>query len=203
MPSSQDENNSQGLVLGIVFSAIVLAVGLVIGVAMHQGSQRDMPQGGANGAVSTVDAGAATSTGTLSAGVALPAAPTGSGAAMGHGPASAAAMLSDTASVVVESGMVKFYFASGKAELAQGAKEALGEIVKGVAAGQTAVISGFHDATGDMAQNEELAKQRALAVRGALISLGIGEDKLELSKPEAITATSSNAEARRVEVRLQ
>jgi len=112
-------------------------------------------------------------------------------------------MTSDAASVVVESGVVKFYFASGKAELAQGAKEALGDIVKGVAAGQTASISGFHDDTGNAAQNEELAKLRAVAVRDTLISLGIGEDKLELRKPEVTTATGSNAEARRVEVRLQ
>ena len=72
-----------------------------------------------------------------------------------------------------------------------------------MAAGQTAVISGYHDTTGDPAQNEELAKQRALAVRDALKALGIGDDKLDLKKPEATTATGSNAEARRVEVSLQ
>lgn len=203
MPSSQDDDNNQRLALGIVFSVIVLAVGLAIGVAMNQISKRAAKLGGANPAVSTVDAGAAASGGAVSTGVALPATPGGSGAGMGNGAASPGAMTSDAASVVVESDVVKFYFASGKAELAQGAKEALGDIVKGVAAGKTALISGFHDASGDAAQNEELAKQRAMAVRDTLISLGIGEDKLELRKPEATTATGSNAEARRVEVRLQ
>ncbi|MGB3070859.1 MAG: OmpA family protein [Ottowia sp.] len=210
MASSQDDDdNNQRLALGIVFSVIVLAVGLAIGVAMHQVSKRAAKLGGANAAVSTVDAsaagaaGAAGATGAASGGVALPATP-GSGAmGMGTGAASTGAMTSDAASVVVESGVVKFYFASGKAELAQGAKEALGDIVKGVAAGQTASISGFHDDTGNAAQNEELAKLRAMAVRDTLISLGIGEDKLELRKPEVTTATGSNAEARRVEVRLQ
>ncbi|WP_423459752.1 OmpA family protein [Ottowia sp. VDI28] len=209
MASSQDDDNNQRLALGIVFSVIVLAVGLAIGVAMHQVSKRAAKLGGANAAVSTVDAsaagaaGAAGATGAASGGVALPATP-GSGAmGMGTGAASTGAMTSDAASVVVESGVVKFYFASGKAELAQGAKEALGDIVKGVAAGQTASISGFHDDTGNAAQNEELAKLRAVAVRDTLISLGIGEDKLELRKPEVTTATGSNAEARRVEVRLQ
>ena len=108
----------------------------------------------------------------------------------------------DGASVRVDNGGVKFYFASAKADLAAGAKEALAEGVKGVADGKMAVVSGFHDATGDAALNAELAKQRALAVRDALKGLGVAEDKIELKKPEETTATGSNAEARRVEVVL-
>ena len=61
----------------------------------------------------------------------------------------------------------------------------------------------FHDTTCDAARNEELAKQRALAVRDALGALGIGADKVELKKPEVTTASGSNAEARRVEVHLE
>ncbi|BEP91793.1 hypothetical protein GmRootA79_01770 [Acidovorax sp. A79] len=108
----------------------------------------------------------------------------------------------DVASVRVENGVVKFYFASAKADLAAGANEALADVVKGVAEGKKAVISGFHDATGDAALNAELAKQRAFAVRDALKGLGVAEDKIELKKPEETTATGSNAEARRVEVAL-
>ena len=113
-----------------------------------------------------------------------------------------AASDADAASVRVENGVVKFFFASGKAELAAGANEALADVVKGVAEGKTAVVSGFHDATGDAAMNGELAKQRAFAVRDALKALGVAEDKIELKKPEETTATGSNAEARRVEVAL-
>lgn len=116
--------------------------------------------------------------------------------------APAAAVADDAASVRVENGVVKFYFATGKAELATGANEALADVVKGVAEGKKAVISGFHDATGDVALNAELAKQRAFAVRDALKGLGVAEDKIELKKPEETTATGSNAEARRVEVAL-
>jgi outer membrane protein OmpA-like peptidoglycan-associated protein len=116
--------------------------------------------------------------------------------------APAAAVADDGASVRVENGVVKFYFATGKADLAAGANEALGDIVKGVAAGQKAVVSGFHDATGDAAQNAELAKHRAMAVRSALQSLGVTEGSIELKKPEATQGSGSNAEARRVEVVL-
>ena len=86
---------------------------------------------------------------------------------------------------------------------ASGANEALGAIAKAVGEGKKAVISGFHDETGDMAKNEELAKQRAFAVRDALKALGVGEDKIELKKPELMSGSGSNAEARRVDVSVQ
>ncbi len=127
----------------------------------------------------------------------------GMGGAKAHAVAAApAAATDDSASVRVEDGVVKFYFATGKADLAAGANEALADIVKGAAAGQKAVVSGFHDATGDAAQNAELAKNRALAVRSALQSLGVAEGSIELKKPEATQGSGSNAEARRVEVVL-
>lgn len=125
----------------------------------------------------------------------------GMGSAKAPATATAAAT-DDGASVRVDNGVVKFYFATGKADLAAGANEALAGIVQGVAAGQKAVVSGFHDATGDAAQNAELAKNRALAVRDALQALGVAEDRIELKKPEATQGSGSNAEARRVEVVL-
>ncbi|WP_028601580.1 OmpA family protein [Ottowia thiooxydans] len=176
--NSQDDDN-QGLALGVVFSMVLLAVGLTLGVGIYKSSKK--------------------SPATSAAIVATP----GAGVALGGAAAGATVIAVDAASIVVETGVVKFYFASGKAELAPGAKDALGDIVKGVAAGQIALISGFHDTSGDPALNEELAKQRAIGVRDTLISLGIGEDKLDLRKPEVTLAGGTNAEARRVEVRLQ
>lgn len=129
-----------------------------------------------------------------------------------HAPAAAAnvvltetttiVVIEDAASVRVENGVVKFYFASGKADVAAGANEALADVVNGVTAGQKAIISGFHDATGDAALNEELSKKRAFAVRDALLALGVPEGSIELRKPEEMQASGSNAEARRVEVVL-
>jgi len=117
--------------------------------------------------------------------------------------APAASAAADAASFKVEGGVVKFYFASGKADLATGANDALADVAKGVAGGKKAVVSGYTDSTGDAAKNEELAKQRALAVRDALKTAGIAEDKIELKKPEALTGSGTNADARRVEVALQ
>lgn len=122
-------------------------------------------------------------------------------AAPAAAPAMAAAT-SDDASVVVENGVVKFYFASGKADLAAGALVALGDAIAAAKAGKQLVLSGFHDATGDPAFNAELAKQRALAVRDALVGAGVAESSMELKKPEQTTGTGNDAEARRVEVMI-
>jgi K(+)-stimulated pyrophosphate-energized sodium pump len=117
--------------------------------------------------------------------------------------AAAPAMASEGASFKVENGVVKFYFASAKSDLATGADAALADVAKGVAAGKKAVLSGFTDASGDPAMNQELAKKRAFAVRDALKAAGIAEDKIELKKPEMLTGSGDMAEARRVEVALQ
>jgi len=119
-------------------------------------------------------------------------------------PAAAAPMAAaDAASIKVENGVVKFYFASGAAAVADGAAAALADVAKGVADGKKAVVSGYTDASGDPAKNEELAKQRAFAVRDALKAAGVAEDKVELKKPEQLTGSGDAAEARRVEVSLQ
>jgi len=107
------------------------------------------------------------------------------------------------ASVVVQNGVVKFYFATGKAELAAGAKQALASIVAGAAAGKLVVVSGFHDGTGNAARNAALAKQRAFAVRDALVAVGVPAKKVEFKKPVKMQASGTNDEARRVEVSLQ
>ena len=67
-------------------------------------------------------------------------------------------------------------------------------------AGQKAVISGYHDSTGDPLANAELAKQRAMKVRDTLVSIGVAEDKVELKKPEQMAG--DGPDARRVDVVL-
>lgn len=117
--------------------------------------------------------------------------------------APALAAASDAPSVKVEGGVVKFYFASGKSEIAGGAAAALSDVVKGMADGKRAVVSGFTDASGDAAKNEELAKARAMVVRDAIAAAGGAQDKVELKKPEQLTGSGNAGEARRVEVSLQ
>jgi K(+)-stimulated pyrophosphate-energized sodium pump len=141
----------------------------------------------------------------------VPLLPAGTSIKAAHAPAAAPAVavvavpvIVEVARIqVVEPGLVKFYFESGKSDLAGGAADALVGVVNGVAGGKTAVISGYHDATGDPAANEELAKQRAFKVRDALKAAGVPDDKVVLKKPEQLTGSGPDAEARRVEVRLE
>lgn len=108
------------------------------------------------------------------------------------------------ANAVVENGIVKFYFATGKADLAANTEEALQEVLAGTKEGRKAVISGYNDSTGNAAANEALSKQRAFAVRNALLGFGVPENQIELRKPENTEAgLGNNAEARRVEVFLE
>ncbi len=173
MSSSSDDDGQQRFALGFIFALITLIVSSVIGMAVFK-------NGSARAPAPMVE--------TTTLVQAMPA---------------EVLIVEDVASLRVDSEMVTFYFASGKAELAAGANEALADIVDGVAQGKTAVVSGFHDATGSAQVNAELSKQRAMAVRDALVSLGVSESSIELKKPEQMQASAgSNAEARRVEVVL-
>ena len=70
-----------------------------------------------------------------------------------------------TAPVIVLD-VVKLYFVTGKADLPADAAATLKPLAdKAKAAGSKVKVSGYHDATGDLAANQELAKQRAIVVR--------------------------------------
>ena len=173
---SQDDD-SHGWILGVVFGIVALVIALAVGLGIYQTNLKAK-------AASTAAAAPAPAANTAAAVVVDAAA--------------------DAASVKVENGVVKFFFASGKSEVAAGGNEALADVVKAIAGGKKAVVSGFNDATGDAAKNAELSKLRAFAVRDALKALGVAEDKIELKKPENATAAAgSSAEARRVEVSIQ
>ena len=117
--------------------------------------------------------------------------------------ASATANVTETVAVAVAV-PVKVYFEVGKQELPAGTAELLVAVVEKAKADSSARIdiSGYTDATGDTAKNEELAKERAKAVREALKSAGVAEERINMKKPEVITGTGTEAEARRVEVSI-
>lgn len=185
---SQYDDGQQGLVLAVVCGAVALVIALVSSVI---GFQRHPPTISATGAP-----------------VALTAVPKiqlviPSPAEAQVSAADAAQAASDLASVKVEQGVVKFYFASGKADLAAGAGEALVDMVKAARSGRKLVILGFHDTTGNAGRNAALARQRALTVRDALRAAGVAAGQIELQKPVPLADSGSNAEARRVEISIQ
>jgi cytochrome c oxidase subunit II len=95
-------------------------------------------------------------------------------------------------------------FESGQAGLSAKAKALLIDIADSVKTmdGATLVLSGFHDTTGSPELNAKLAKDRALAVRDALVARGLGADRIKLLKPQVMVGASDPDLARRVDIGL-
>ena len=126
--------------------------------------------------------------------------------AVTHAPAPAVASApAPAAASAAAPAAAKIFFASGSAEAPADAAKTLEPLVSYAKSNARAVlaISGFHDPSGNQAQNEEIAKNRAKVVREALKSAGIAEDRIEMKKPEATTGSGDAAEARRVEVSVK
>jgi outer membrane protein OmpA-like peptidoglycan-associated protein len=185
---SQDDD-STGVVMGVVFGVIALVISLIIGVTIYQKNKAVKAQTAVTATSTDTGANSAAAAGVTQA---------NSDAAMD----AAARIAAGNAAVMVEGGIVKFFFASGKAELPEGGPQALADVIAGAKAGKIAFVSGYVDSTGNADQNKELAKKRAFAVRDLLTSAGVPADKVELKKPEDIQA-GTGAQARRVEVTLQ
>ncbi|MBL8287460.1 MAG: cytochrome c oxidase subunit II [Rubrivivax sp.] len=99
---------------------------------------------------------------------------------------------------------VSVLFASGKSALDAPARTALGQALEYLSANADAkvALSGYVDSTGSAAANAELAKQRAFAVRDALVKGGVKAERIELRTPAQVDAGSgaAAAQARRVDI---
>ncbi len=207
MPAN-DEDSQQRFALGFIFALIALVVMSVVGVAVYRYGMAHAPAPAA--AVEVPETPATPAAAPAPETPAAPAAPAAPASAAAAPAVPAMAVVSETvvavvpegASIQIGNGVVNFYFASGSADLAPGAAEALATVIQGVKAGRKAVVTGFHDTTGDAAVNEQLARKRAQTVKDVLVGLGVPADKVTLEKPAVTAASGSNAEARRVEVRL-
>jgi K(+)-stimulated pyrophosphate-energized sodium pump len=98
----------------------------------------------------------------------------------------------------------KIYFAVNSSVVNASSSAQLAGIVAYLKANPSAkaVLSGFHDPSGNKAANEELALNRARAVRSALDSVGIPKERVEMAKPIETTGNGAPEEARRVDVNV-
>jgi outer membrane protein OmpA-like peptidoglycan-associated protein/uncharacterized protein YidB (DUF937 family) len=99
----------------------------------------------------------------------------------------------------------KLYFASGSPALPGDASNTLKDVVAYLQknASAKAAVTGYHDETGSVEVNQELAKNRAKNVREALKAAGVAEDRIAMEKPVVSTGSGDLAEARRVEVSVK
>ncbi len=194
----QNEDNEQRAIITWVIGlaalgAVVTALGLALGASMGWfDSAASRPTAGAQQGAAPMQAAtsAASATAAANASAAAPTAPAA--------PAAAAAPI--TLPV-----LARLYFDTGVSALAADSATALAPIIAAAKAHPTAqvAISGYHDKQGNVDQNAELAKQRALAVRDALATGGIGEGRIELRKPILSEGGADDREARRVEISVQ
>jgi Amt family ammonium transporter len=99
----------------------------------------------------------------------------------------------------------RVHFDIGKKELSADDQKLLAGVVAAMKsdAALKVDILGYTDRQGDLAANEALAKDRAIAVRDSLTAGGIAADRINLVKPMMVeTGAGKDAEARRVEVRV-
>jgi cytochrome c5 len=97
----------------------------------------------------------------------------------------------------------KVYFDQGKAALTAEGKKAIADAAAALKGDKDGVdITGYTDKTGNLAKNLELAKDRAKAVRDALVAGGVAQDRINMKPPVETTGTGTDREARRVEIAL-
>ena len=178
-----NEEDGLGIPLAVVAFIVALVIALVIGLAI-----RSLPHGAA---VEVIEL-----------------APTPVGEARTDADAPMAPADTPFADIApVGEAQLKVYFAVGQTDLSDADRAnvaALAKVVNTMGENEAVVlVSGYHDESGGAQINAEVARQRALSVREALVAAGVPEAMIRLRKPEATLGSGDAAEARRVEVRVQ
>lgn len=108
---------------------------------------------------------------------------------------------------VAEAARSVMYFGTGSALLEGEQAKGMAQLIATMAATPAAkiTISGYHSASGELATNQELAKQRAFTVRDSLLAAGIAAERVVLEKPLSAEANlvGEDPAARRVEVTVK
>jgi outer membrane protein OmpA-like peptidoglycan-associated protein len=96
----------------------------------------------------------------------------------------------------------KVFFDVGQVTINEGSKKTLLDFAQIIKGNQDVVeITGYTDQTGDPEKNQEIAKERAKAVRDALVAAGVPESRMTLKPPSSVmSGAGSDADARRVEI---
>ena len=100
----------------------------------------------------------------------------------------------------------KVYFDVGAAAIGADSSATIAAVAEAVKKSNVKVtVTGYTDRTGDLAQNQELARSRAAGVRDALKATGVAEASIEIKEPMLVEigAAGADAQARHVEIGRQ
>lgn len=96
------------------------------------------------------------------------------------------------------------YFESGEANIDSEDRREIARMAQSSKAeGRPIAVTGHTDRSGDQTQNLELAKNRATAVRDALVAEGVSESNIEMAPPAVVTGAGTDREARRVDIEVR
>jgi outer membrane protein OmpA-like peptidoglycan-associated protein len=99
------------------------------------------------------------------------------------------------------SASTRVYFGSGEASIDAEDRRKIADVAESARNHDRPVaITGYTDQTGDQEQNLAIAKDRAVAVRDALVAEGVSESRIVMDPPAVVTGTGTDAEARRVDI---
>jgi len=193
-----DSNENGGLVPWVIGFAVMLAIAVaaLAGAAAFQSG----PYTAASTSTSaTGTARSATGTAAPSAGTA--GATTGT-AASAAAPAAGASFTAPGTATAAAPLLARVLFNTGVSALPADAAKTLSPAIEAAtrSAGIRLAVSGYHDKTGDPEKNAELAKERAIAVRDALVAAGVSLERVELRKPQLTEGGTDDTLARRVDI---
>ncbi|HEY6642528.1 OmpA family protein [Povalibacter sp.] len=98
----------------------------------------------------------------------------------------------------------KVYFETGDTRIDQEDRQRIAEVASSARDSERAVgITGYTDQSGDRNRNLELGKNRAQAVRQALVSEGVSADRIVMDPPRSVTGSGTDEEARRVDIDMR
>jgi len=193
-----DSNENGGLVPWVIGFAVMLAIAVaaLAGAAAFQ-SGPDTAASTSSSAMGT--ARSATGTAAPSAGTA--GATTGT-AASAAAPAAGASFTAPGTATAAAPLLARVLFNTGVSALPADAAKTLSPAIEAAtrSAGIRLAVSGYHDKTGDPEKNAELAKERAIAVRDALVAAGVSLERVELRKPQLTEGGTDDTLARRVDI---
>ena len=108
-----------------------------------------------------------------------------------------------TATVVTSGLPATVYFEVDQAAIPAASTDEIARAAAAIKGGAKVAITGYTDATGDPAKNQELAKNRATAVKDALVKAGAPEGNITMAPPASVTGGGEPRAARRVEINKQ
>jgi hypothetical protein len=109
-----------------------------------------------------------------------------------------------TAATVPDPSATRVYFEAGETAVDGEDRIKIASVADAArSADREIAITGYTDGSGNPDQNLQLAKDRAGAVREALVAEGVAEARIVVDPPAEATGTTSEAEAHRVDIVLR